>query len=139
MSFMRCDPGIRTQPITTPWAMALGPVNRYVHSAYQVCDLDAMALRRRIPLRAWLFPFIGGIGRHIQGSQLFDYWRDPDGFLVEHFTDGDMFDDTLEPGLGTVRGRRACPSGARQSVRTFLGINPKALTTRSAFTDQCSA
>ena len=39
-----------------------------------------------------------GIGRHIQGSQIFDYWRDPDGFLVEHFTDGDMFDNTLEPG-----------------------------------------
>jgi hypothetical protein len=25
------------------------------------------------------------IGRHIQGSQLFDYSRAPDGFLVEHF------------------------------------------------------
>ena len=25
------------------------------------------------------------IGRNIQGSQLFDDWRDPDGFLVEHF------------------------------------------------------
>jgi hypothetical protein len=25
------------------------------------------------------------IGRHIQGSQLFEYSRAPDGFLVEHF------------------------------------------------------
>jgi len=38
------------------------------------------------------------IGRHIQGSQLFDYRRDPDGFPVEHFAGGDVFDSTLEPG-----------------------------------------
>ena len=96
MSFIRCDRG------TTPadhhtLAMALGPQNRYVHSAYQVCDLDALAaggqyLADHGYRRSW------GIGRHIQGSQIFDYWRDPDGFLVEHFSDGDMFDNTLEPG-----------------------------------------
>ncbi|PRC62277.1 2,3-dihydroxybiphenyl 1,2-dioxygenase, partial [Mycobacterium sp. ITM-2017-0098] len=72
-------------------ALALGPRNRYVHSAYQVSDLDAMAaggeyLGERGYHRSW------GIGRHIQGSQIFDYWRDPDGLLVEHFADGDMFD-----------------------------------------------
>ena len=74
-----------------------GPANRYVHSAYQVADLDALAaggeyLREHGYRRSW------GIGRHIQGSQLFDYWRDPDGFMVEHFSDGDMFDRTVEPG-----------------------------------------
>jgi hypothetical protein len=37
-------------------------------------------------------------GPHIQGTPLFDYWRDPDGFLVEDFAGGDMFDSTLEPG-----------------------------------------
>ena len=30
------------------------------------------------------------IGRHIQGGQLFDYSRDPDGFLVEHFAGGEI-------------------------------------------------
>ena len=33
---------------------------------------------------------IWGIGRHIQGSQIFDYWRDPWGNVVEHFTDSDL-------------------------------------------------
>jgi hypothetical protein len=37
-------------------------------------------------------------GRHIQGGTLSDYWRDPDGFLVEHLANGDMFDSTPEPG-----------------------------------------
>ena len=32
-----------------------------------------------------------GIGRHILGSQLFDYWHDPDGCQFEHYADGDLF------------------------------------------------
>lgn len=96
MSFIRCDRG-QTPTDHHTLAMALGPANRYVHSAYQVCDVDAMAAGGEYLTdlgyqRSW------GIGRHIQGSQIFDYWRDPDGFLVEHFSDGDMFDCTVEPG-----------------------------------------
>ena len=26
------------------------------------------------------------------GSQIFDYWRDPWGHTVEHWTDGDLLD-----------------------------------------------
>src|SRR5689334_177406 len=69
MSFIRCDRG------TTPTdhhtlAMTLGPSNRYVHSAFQVADLDAMAAGGEHLLeqgyhRSW------GIGRHVQGSQVF--------------------------------------------------------------------
>ncbi|MDT5067841.1 MAG: hypothetical protein QOK02_3996 [Mycobacterium sp.] len=124
MSFIRCDRG------TTPTdhhtlAMALGPANRYVHSAYQVCDLDALAaggeyLSERGYFRSW------GIGRHIEGSQLFDYWRDPDGFLVEHFADGDMFDNTLEPGWAPFTASGLAQWGPPAS-KDFLGTSPKAL------------
>ena len=31
-----------------------------------------------------------GIGKHLLGSQVFDYWKDPHGFTLEHFTDGDL-------------------------------------------------
>ena len=122
MSFIRCDCG------TTPTdhhtlAIALGPANRYVHSAYQVSDLDALAaggeyLRERGYFRSW------GIGRHIQGSQIFDYWRDPDGFLVEHFTDGDMFDNTLEPGWAPLTASGLAQWGP-PATRDFLGIDLK--------------
>ncbi len=121
MSFIRCDRG------TTPadhhtLALALGPRNRYVHSAYQVADLDAMAaggehLYERGYHRSW------GIGRHIQGSQIFDYWRDPDGFLVEHFTDGDMFDDSLEPGWAAFTASGLAQWGP-PATKDFLGITP---------------
>ena len=81
--------------------------------------------RRRIPrdrgyFRSW------GIGRHIQGSQIFDYWRDPDGFMVEHFADGDMFDDTLEPGWAPFTASGLAQWGP-PVTKDFLGTNPKAL------------
>ena len=37
------------RPTTTRWRMVLGPGRRYVHSAYQVADLDAVAAGRRVP------------------------------------------------------------------------------------------
>jgi catechol 2,3-dioxygenase-like lactoylglutathione lyase family enzyme len=119
MSFIRCDRGSVAADHHT-LAMALGPVKRYVHSAYQVSDLDALAaggeyLRERGYFRSW------GIGRHIQGSQIFDYWRDPDGFLVEHFTDGDMFDNTLEPGWAPLSASGLYQWGPQPS-RDFLGV-----------------
>ena len=124
MSFIRCDHG-QTPADHHTLAIALGPSNRYVHSAYQVCDLDALAaggeyLKDHGYQRSW------GIGRHIQGSQIFDYWRDPDGLMVEHFTDGDMFDSTVEPGWAPFTSSGLSQWGPPTS-KDFLGINPKSL------------
>ncbi|MGW0041308.1 VOC family protein [Rhodococcus sp. NPDC003348] len=121
MSFIRCDRGtVATDHHTL--ALTLGPSNRYVHSAYQVCDLDAVAAGGQYLLdhgyrRSW------GIGRHIQGSQIFDYWRDPDGFLVEHFSDGDLFDSTLEPGWAPMSATGLAQWGP-PATKDFLGIAP---------------
>ena len=96
MAFIRCDLGSVPSDHHT-LAMALMPQTGYLHSAYQVADIDEVAasgeyLRERGYRHAW------GLGRHIQGSQIFDYWRDPDRLMFEHYTDGDMFDATMEPG-----------------------------------------
>ncbi|MDT7685064.1 MAG: hypothetical protein QOG57_5374, partial [Pseudonocardiales bacterium] len=64
-----------------------------------------------------------GIGRHVEGSQIFDYWRDPDGFLVEHFTDGDMFDNTLEPGWAPFT-RSGLAQWGPPATSDFLGTTP---------------
>ncbi|WP_082968444.1 VOC family protein [Mycobacterium scrofulaceum] len=122
MSFIRCDRGSIPADHHT-LAMALGPANRYVHSAYQVSDLDALAaggeyLGAHGYTRSW------GIGRHIQGSQIFDYWRDPDGDLFEHFTDGDLFDNTLDPGWAPFTASGLAQWGPPAS-RDFLGTHPK--------------
>jgi catechol 2,3-dioxygenase-like lactoylglutathione lyase family enzyme/predicted enzyme related to lactoylglutathione lyase len=121
MSFIRCDRGSTLADHHT-LAIALGPADRYVHSAYQVADLDALAAGGEYLLeqgfqRSW------GIGRHIQGSQIFDYWRDPDGFMVEHFSDGDMFDCTLEPGWAPMTASGLAQWGPPAS-KDFLGTKP---------------
>jgi catechol 2,3-dioxygenase-like lactoylglutathione lyase family enzyme len=122
MSFVRCDRGSTPADHHT-LALALGPANRYVHSAYQVSDLDALAaggeyLGERGYFRSW------GIGRHIQGSQIFDYWRDPDGFLVEHFADGDKFDNTVEPGWAPFSASGLAQWGPAVT-KDFLGTDLK--------------
>ena len=96
MAFIRCDLGSVPADHHT-LAMALQPHTGYVHSAYELTDLDEVAasgeyLRERGYRHAW------GLGRHIQGSQIFDYWRDPDRAMFEHYTDGDVFDATMVPG-----------------------------------------
>ena len=121
MSFIRCDAGATPTDHHT-LAMMLGPSNRYVHSAYQVADLDALAaggehLRDLGFRRSW------GIGRHIEGSQIFDYWRDPDGLLVEHYADGDLFDSTLEPGWSPMTASGLAQWGP-PATNDFLGLTP---------------
>ncbi len=39
-----------------------------------------------------------GVGRHYQGSQIFDYWRSPFKQTHEHQTDGDMLDNSVPCG-----------------------------------------
>jgi catechol 2,3-dioxygenase-like lactoylglutathione lyase family enzyme len=121
MSFIRCDRGTAPTDHHT-LALTLGPSDRYVHSAYQVADLDTLAAGGEHLLdqgyhRSW------GIGRHIQGSQIFDYWRDPDGFLVEHFTDGDLFDCSLEPGWAPMTASGLAQWGP-PATKDFLGVRP---------------
>lgn len=67
-----------------------GLEDKYEHSAYEVIDLDALGQGQQV-LRAAGHSHLWGIGRHLLGSQLFDYWRDPDGFELEHYADGDLF------------------------------------------------
>lgn len=90
IAFLRCDLGA-TPADHHSVALAAGFTDAFEHAAFEVQDLDAVALggehlRRQGWTHAW------GIGRHILGSQLFDYWRDPDGMLIEHYADGDRFD-----------------------------------------------
>ena len=121
MAFIRCDRGATPSDHHT-LAMTLGPRNRYVHSAYQVADLDAIAaggryLAKQGHRHAW------GIGRHIQGSQIFDYWRDPDRFMVEHFTDGDLFDTSIEAGWAPMTASGLSQWGP-PVTRDFLDATP---------------
>ncbi|QJS09195.1 2,3-dihydroxybiphenyl 1,2-dioxygenase [Streptomyces argyrophyllae] len=131
MAFIRCDQG--SVPVDHhTLALHLGPGTGYVHSAYQVTDLDAIAaggeyLAERGYRRSW------GIGRHIQGSQIFDYWRDPDRFMLEHFADGDLFSCDLEPGWAPMSASGLAQWGP-PVTRDFLGASPSPAKLREVMT-----
>jgi catechol 2,3-dioxygenase-like lactoylglutathione lyase family enzyme len=128
MAFIRCDRGATAADHHT-LAMALGPGRRYVHSAYEVADLDALAAGNEY-LREHRYNHSWGIGRHIEGSQIFDYWRDPDGFLVEHYADGDRFDNTVETGWAQMSASHLNQWG-RPATKDFLaGSTPPLQTIR---------
>lgn len=66
------------------------------HASFEVQDFDSVQTGHyALDNKGWKHQF--GIGRHVIGSQVFDYWRDPDGFRVEHFCDGDMLTSAPQP------------------------------------------
>jgi hypothetical protein len=44
-----------------------------------------------------------GVGRHLLGSQMYDYWRDTHGFTHEHWTDGDLLDASIPENKASFR------------------------------------
>ena len=70
---------------------------RFDHSSFEVIDLDDVVQGGEfLKARGWTHSW--GVGRHIQGSQIFDYWRDPFGHKIEHWTDGDLVNDSTPVG-----------------------------------------
>jgi catechol 2,3-dioxygenase-like lactoylglutathione lyase family enzyme len=82
-------------------AMAQGFMPLYSHSAYEVVDADAVGMGQRV-LRERGWRHAWGIGRHILGSQIFDYWSDPWGAKHEHYCDGDLFTADKPTGVHPV-------------------------------------
>jgi catechol 2,3-dioxygenase-like lactoylglutathione lyase family enzyme len=89
-AFMRCDRGNKPTDHHTLFLAQLPGKLGILHAAFEVANLDDLMLghqhlKSRKRKAAW------GVGRHILGSQVFDYWMDPFGNELEHWTDGDLF------------------------------------------------
>jgi catechol 2,3-dioxygenase-like lactoylglutathione lyase family enzyme len=82
-------------------ALAQGLVAGYNHSAFELVDADAVGMGQRI-LREKGYRHAWGLGRHILGSQIFDYWLDPWGDKHEHYSDGDLFTAAVSTGCHEV-------------------------------------
>lgn len=63
------------------------------HAAFEVMDFDDLMVGNRHLLKQDRWAHSWGVGRHRDGSQIFDYWRDPFGNKIEHWTDGDLVND----------------------------------------------
>lgn len=98
-SFLHCGLGDEyTDHHTLALVTAQDGVARIDHSAFEVLDFDDLVQGGEY-LKARGHKHVWGVGRHIEGSQLFDYWRDPAGHKIEHWTDGDLVNDSTPAGL----------------------------------------
>lgn len=96
-AFLRCDRGAVATDHHTFVAVA-GSDPGFDHAAFEVLDFDDVMLGHD-HLRECGYEHSRGIGRHVLGSQVFDYWNDPWGHTVEHWADGDRFDASTPPNV----------------------------------------
>jgi catechol 2,3-dioxygenase-like lactoylglutathione lyase family enzyme len=88
-AFLRCDRGDTPTDHHTLFLAQAPSGPGFNHAAFEVTDLDDL-MRGHDHLAAAARKPAWGVGRHILGSQVFDYWRDPWGHTLEHWTDGDL-------------------------------------------------
>jgi hypothetical protein len=94
----------------------------YMHSAYEVQSADAVGQGQQV-LKAGGWKHAWGIGRHYYGSQIFDYWRDPYGAMMEHYTDGDKF-DAHQPTRYSKFTRGSTWMWGQDMPKDFEGVGP---------------
>jgi catechol 2,3-dioxygenase-like lactoylglutathione lyase family enzyme len=86
MAFLRCD---REHHAI---AFNAAPHASYNHTSWQMHSIDEL-FRAQGRIRAAGTPLGWGTGRHAPGKQVFNYFVEPSGFVVETITDGEMIDD----------------------------------------------
>ena len=86
------------------------------HIAFEVEDINAIYMGHE-HLKSKGYHHSWGIGRHILGSQIFDYWFDPLGFRVEHWTDGDLLNNKNPVGITLADTALDVQWGARAETR----------------------
>jgi len=98
--FLRCGLGKR---YTDHHSVGLfnSPKTRIGHSAFEVLDYDDLMMGNTHLLKCG-YQHSWGVGRHVEGSQIFDYWRDPYGNKIEHWTDGDQVNDEYQTGVQPI-------------------------------------
>jgi hypothetical protein len=111
VTFFRLDLGSTPADHHT-LAMVQGFAALFGHAAFEVVDADAVGMGQRV-LRERGYTHAWGIGRHILGSQVFDYWCDPWGAKHEHYCDGDVFTAEVPTGISPVNREAMAQWGPR--------------------------
>ena len=101
-AFMRCDRGPDYVDHHSFLAIGAGQV-QLNHVAFEVQDLDDLMVGNA-HLTTTGYAHHWGVGRHVLGSQIYDYWQNPWGQVHEHWTDGDLFNAASETGAIAIGG-----------------------------------
>ncbi|KCZ87917.1 VOC family protein [Hyphomonas johnsonii] len=99
--FNRCDKGGEPADhhtiLFTNSASTTNAIPGLNHVSWEVFDFDDVLAGHEY-LEAKKRTAEWGVGRHLLGSQVFDYWSDPWGHIHEHWTDGDQLDASTPAG-----------------------------------------
>ena len=120
-AFMRCDRGDQPADHHTLFLAQLPQKPGFMHAAFEVAHLDDLMLGHQ-HLKAKNRTAAWGVGRHIMGSQIFDYWKDPWGHELEHWTDGDLLTAADPPQKQPMQALLAVQWGAPHPL--FAGKRP---------------
>ncbi len=76
-----------------------GPKAGLNHMAFEVQDIDDVIMGHEHIRGLDKYEHVWGLGRHILGSQVYDYWMDPWGRVHEHWTDSDRLNSETPANL----------------------------------------
>jgi hypothetical protein len=92
MTFMHLDLGEEYIDHNTFFLQRASPTTRetYVHhTLFEVAEFDTQLMGHYyLAKKGW--KSVWGVGGHILGSQIFDYWYDGSKFKIGHYADGDV-------------------------------------------------
>ena len=95
-SFLRLDEG--DDYVDHHSVFVIGsPTAGLQHLSFEVQDIDAVLADHHYLKRLGRYEHLWGIGRHLLGSQVFDYWSDPFGYPHEHWADSDRLNAATPP------------------------------------------
>ena len=86
-SFNRCDQGDSYVDHHVFFCLN-HPKTGLNHLSFEVPDIDDVCMGHDY-LKQFGYEHMWGIGRHVLGSQVYDYWADPWGRVHEHWADSD--------------------------------------------------
>jgi hypothetical protein len=87
-SFNRCDRGDRYVDHHVFFCLAHEKTGLN-HLSFEVSDIDDVCMGHDYLKQSGKYEHMWGIGRHVLGSQVYDYWADPWGRVHEHWADSD--------------------------------------------------
>jgi hypothetical protein len=84
------------------------------HLSFEVPDIDDVHMGHDYLAKVGKYEHMWGIGRHVLGSQVYDYWADPWGRVHEHWADSDRLN--LANGSNLVAAEDALSSQWGQAI-----------------------
>lgn len=122
-SFNRCDCGDEYVDHHVFFCMS-GERAGLNHFSFEVADIDAVFIDHEYLKSKNKYEHVWGIGRHLLGSQVYDYWADPWGRIHEHWADSDRLNVRSGSNLMPVEEGLTSQWGQPITPRMREGVSP---------------